>query len=258
MATSASPWSAPEVDDGCRRPVTGDSLFRGRLICRQYADGYRFSVDAVLAAHFCRPAEGATVLDLGAGCGVIGLILAHRYPRVRVTGLELQPDLVALAADNIGLNHMQDRVRIEEGDARIIGRFLAPESFDLVVCNPPYRGRGSGRASRAGEAAIARHELRATLADMVAAAAFCVRNRGAVVFVYPASRMATLLYRLQERNLAPKRLRPVYSYPEDRRGRLVLVEAVKNGGEELDLLPPLYIYERKNGPYSREMQEMYG
>lgn len=237
--------------------ITEDSLFQGRLVCRQHADGYRFSVDAVLAAHFCRPGSGATVLDLGAGCGVIALILAHRHAHVRVTGIELQPGLAALAAENIRRNAMQDRVRIVEGDARQIGRVLAPESFDLVVCNPPYRGLGSGRASSAGEAAIARHELRATLADMVRAAAFCVRNRGGVVFVYPAARMATLLYRLQERNLVPKRLQPVYSYPEDRCGRLVLVEAVKNGGEELRLLPPLFVYARKNGPYSREMQEMY-
>ncbi|HFQ89412.1 MAG TPA: methyltransferase domain-containing protein, partial [Desulfobulbus sp.] len=178
--------------------ITEDSLFQGRLVCRQHADGYRFSVDAVLAAHFCHPGSGATVLDLGAGCGVIGLILAHRHAHVRVTGIELQPGLAALAAENIRRNAMQDRVRIVEGDARQIGRVLAPESFDLVVCNPPYRGLGSGRASSAGEAAIARHELRATLADMVGAAAFCVRNRGGVVFVYPAARMATLLYRLQE------------------------------------------------------------
>ncbi len=256
MAGSISSWPVPEaVTD--RRPITEDSLFQGRLVCRQHADGYRFSVDAVLAAHFCRPAAGATVLDLGAGCGVIGLILAHRHPAVWVTGLELQPALAALAADNIRCNSLQDRVRILEGDAREIDRVLTPESFDLVVCNPPYRPRGSGRACRGDEAAMARHELAASLADMVRAAGFCVRNRGAVVFVYPATRLAILLHRLQERKLVPKRLQPVYSYPGDRRGRLALVEAVKNGGEELLLLPPLYIYEGRNGAYSPEMQAMY-
>ncbi len=256
MAGSLSSRPAPEVGAD-RRPITEDTLFGGGLVCRQHADGYRFSVDAVLAAHFCRPAARARILDLGAGCGVIGLILAHRHPAVRVTGLELQPALAALAADNIHCNALQDRVRILEGDAREIGRVLAPESFDLVVCNPPYRPQGSGRASRGDEAATARHELSASLADMVRAAAFCVRNRGAVVFVYPATRLATLLHRLQERMLVPKRLQPVYSYPGDRRGRLVLVEAVKNGGEELLLLPPLYVYEWKNGPYSPEMRAMY-
>jgi tRNA1(Val) A37 N6-methylase TrmN6 len=49
----------------------------------------------------------------------------------------------------------------------------------------------------------------------------------------------------------------VYSYPEDDQARLVMVEAVKNGGEGIHILPPLYIYQYADGPYSAEMKKMY-
>jgi len=236
---------------------TDDALFDGRLVCRQHRDGYRFSVDSVLVAHFCRPQQKDRVLDIGCGCGVIDLILCHRYPELQVTGLELQPALAKLARANAAANDFQHRFQVREGDLRQIRALMQPESFDLVVSNPPYRRPGSGRINRDDECAIARHELTADLASVVRAAAFCVRNRGMVVCIYPADRLATLVAALQAHRLVPKRLQPVYSYPEDDRARLVMVEAVKNGGEGLQLLAPFYIYQYPDGPYSPAMAKLY-
>ena len=93
--------------------------------------------------------------------------------------------------------------------------------------------------------------------DFVRAAAFCVKNRGRVVFVYPARRCTALLTALQGNRLTLKRLQPVYSYPEAAGATLICVEAMKNGGEHCEILAPLYIYERKNGSYSADMLAMY-
>ncbi len=249
--------NSPERSFNAGRPLTDDSLFNGGLICRQYGDGYRFSVDSILAAHFCRLHGSERVLDLGCGCGIIGLILAGLHPNLTLVGLELQQDLAGLCAMNISVNHFQSRCSVICGDVRFIGRYVDAESFDLVVCNPPYRKIGSGRVNRTGEAAIARHELKANLDDMLAAAAFSVKNRGTVVFVYPAVRLASLVAGMHGHALAPGRLQPVYSYPEAEQATLVVVEAVKNGGEGCDLLPPLYIYAGKNMGYSPEMEKIY-
>ncbi len=237
--------------------LTKDTLYDGALICRQYRDGYRFSVDAVLAADFCRISGPCRVLDLGCGSGIIGLILAYLHPLVTIQGLDIQEDLVALAEDNILENKFGRRFDVSLGDVRRIGETLSPESFDLVVCNPPYRKCGSGRVSRGDQAAIARHELKADLNDMLAAAAFCVKNRGTVILVYPALRFSHLAAGLAGKKLTLRRLQPVYSYPEDNQARLVLVEAVKNGGEECRILPPFYIYAKRDGAYSPQMQRIY-
>ena len=236
-----------------RRP--GDR--KEKLICRQHRRGYRFSVDAFLAAWYCRPGDHDRVLDLGCGNGIIGLLLAARYPRLRVTGLEIQPSLAGLARANIRDNGWSDRCRVVEGDARRIGDFLDPETFELVGCNPPYRSPGRGRISASDEAAAARHEISGGLDSLLAAAAFCVRNRAPVVVVYPASRLPRLLTGLTGQRLTLKRLRPVYGYPEADRGVLVLVEAVKNGGEGCAVEPPLFLHQRKNGDYSPEMIALY-
>jgi tRNA1Val (adenine37-N6)-methyltransferase len=238
-------------------PLTDDTLFQGGLICRQSREGYRFSVDAVLAAHFSVPKSGQQVLDLGCGCGVIGLILAHRYSEIAVCSLELQEHLAVLARENGDCNSFADRFRVIQGDVCAIGSLLPPESFDLVVCNPPYRKKDSGRINQDDQAASARHELTAAVEDFVRASAFCVKNRGNVVFVYPAVRCNTLLSALQQHRLTPKRLQPIYSYPGTASARLILVEAVKNGGEQCDILAPFYIYERKNGEYAPAMLALY-
>ena len=106
--------------------LTDDTLFAGRLICRQRRHGYRFSVDAVLVAHFAIPKPGQRVLDLGCGCGVIGLILAHRQPQITVSSLEMQEELAALAEENGNLNGFGDRFRVIRGDVRTIAGAAGP------------------------------------------------------------------------------------------------------------------------------------
>ena len=237
--------------------LTKDSLFDGQLICYQRRNGYRFSVDSVLLAHFCRIRPGDRVLDLGCGSGIVGLILVFLHKEIVVTGLEIQESLVNLARINVRENSFDARMEIRAGDACSPGASLEAESFDLVVCNPPYRPVGSGRISQADEAAIARHELRSTLADMVAAAFFAVKNKRSVCFVYPAAGMARLLSTLAEQRLIVKRVQPVYSYEDSDQASLILVEAVKNGGPGCRLAAPFYVYAGPDRMYSPALRKLY-
>jgi len=237
--------------------LTEDSLFGGALVCRQHRRGYRFSVDAVLLANFVSPRKDARILDLGAGCGIVSLLLACRHPAVRLTALELQDSLADLCRGNVAANGLTERIVVLQGDLCLPASSLAAESFDLVVANPPYRKLLTGRRNPGEEQSIARHEVRATLKDFLAAAAFAVKNRGRVALVYPAARLSALLRGLHDQGLEPKRLQVVYGY----RGgpaRLVLVEAVKNGGEELEVLVPFYVYREAGGrKYTAAMQRYY-
>jgi len=148
-------------------------------------------------------------------------------------------------------------MRITSGDACTIKDHLRVESFDLVVCNPPYGKRQSGRLNKHASISTARHELRGELEDFIKAAAYSVKNRKKVTFIYPASGAAKLITQMHAHRLIVKRLQSVYSYPGDQSARLILVEAVKNGGDHCEVLPPLYIYSAKNGEYSEEVKAMY-
>lgn len=245
----------PEVES--RSALTNDTLFGGDLICSQPENGYRFSIDAVLAAQFSLPRAGQRVLDLGCGCGIIGLILAYRVVGVVVHGLELQPELAELAKNNVLANAFTQKMEIIEGDVVSISQVVEPESYDQIVCNPPYGTPNGGRINPDAQAAVARHELRGRLTDFIRAAAYGVKNRGRVVFIYAARRGATLLHELSSHRLTPKRMQPIYSYPGSGAARLLLVEAVKNGGEQCEILSPLYIYQHPHGPYSLAIQALY-
>ncbi len=249
MATTTSASPVPAVSQ--------DTLFDGSLVCAQHVQGYRFSIDAILAAHFCTPPPEGRILDLGAGNGIIGLILAHRHARVTVVGLEIQASLAALARLNIAANDLQERFSCVTGDLRVIDRWVGVESFDLVVANPPFYPGDCGRQSHNEESRLARHEVAASLEDFIRAARFSLKNGGKVVLVHRGDQCDRLLPALVQQRLIPKRLRPVYSYPGAKAARMVLVAARKNGGMGCVLEPPLYIYAHKQGPYSVEVQAMY-
>lgn len=240
--------------------LTRDSLFDGRLVCLQHRKGYRFSIDAVLVAHFQPPAKGAVVLDLGAGCGIISLIMLFRWgQRIRgITALEAQPGLVELARLNVRHNGFGAKCHVLQADLREITTSLAPESFSQVVCNPPFYRQGSGRQSASPEALHARHQILADLADFVRAAAYVLKNGGVLAMIYPAAGLAEMAACCSAHGLEMKRLRFVYSSPDSGDfARLALVQAVKRAGPGVRVMPPLYIYTEKRGCYSPEMQLFY-
>lgn len=235
-----------------------DSLFKGAITLRQHRKGYRFSLDAVLLAHFIRPRKNDTILDLGTGCGIVPLILTYRYgPQLHIEGIEVQESLAELAQANVAENGLEKSIIVSRADLRDIKKMFSPGTFRWVVCNPPYRHPADGRCSKGPEKAIARHELKAELQDVVTATSYLLDPGGRCAIIYPAAKLSRLITLLQSNNLIPKRLQIVYSYSEENPARLVLVEALKDGGEELEILPPFYVYEHKNGPYSKAMQKLY-
>ncbi|MBN2124670.1 MAG: methyltransferase, partial [Deltaproteobacteria bacterium] len=129
----------------------------GRLKIIQSRTGYRFSIDAVLLSEFVSTRPGDVLVDLGTGCGIIPLILLLSRPVRFAVGLEIQETLAAQASRNARLNGFGDRLAVVLGDIR--NPPLAPLSADLVLCNPPYRRRDSGRINPDPERAAARHEI---------------------------------------------------------------------------------------------------
>ncbi len=248
-----------EIADG-NADVTVDRLFDGRLVCLQPKRGYRYSVDSLLLAHFATIDNDDRILDIGCGCGIVGLIILCRWQKnlQNVTGLELQPELARLAERNAELNGFDRKYTIRQGDLRSIKSLFAAESFSRIVCNPPFYGSSSGRGNVDRQSLIARHQVCSSTSEISSAASYTVKNKGTVSLVFPAEGLFELLCSFEQAKLQPKRMRMVYSYPEKNlSAKLVLVEAVKNGGPGLKILPPLYIYTEKKGPYSDEMQDIF-
>jgi tRNA1Val (adenine37-N6)-methyltransferase len=235
--------------------LTCDALFNGKLVVCQQRSGYRFAIDAVLLAGLATVRPNDRILDLGTGCGVIPLILAHRRLGKRIVGLEIQPELVAVAQRNVEVNGFSDRIRIYERDFREISSDFERGGFDLVISNPPYRRLRSGRLNPDGQRAIARHELKSSLADVFRTASTLLGHGGRLSIIYPASRLAHLLVTAHDCHLTPKQLTMIHSDAVSV-ARLVHLECRKGSGEELRITSPFFIY-REDKTYTESMRKLY-
>jgi len=235
MISSSSP-SRPAADE------TLDTFFDGKLEVIQKKKGYRFSVDAVLLSQFVKIPKDVRVIDLGTGCGILPLLLSQMTKARSFVGIEIQGGLAECAKKNVLLNHLEDRISILQQDLRELRKTFLPGSFDVVLSNPPYRKYRSGRINPSVEKAIARHEIKGTLEDLISVASYLLPAKGRGYFIFPAIRSVDLLAALRCGKLEPKRLQFVHPHiGED--AKFILAESIKTSGAELMIMPPLVLHE---------------
>ena len=231
-----------------------DDLILGDLQVIQSTRGYRFSLDAVLLAHFSAPSQ-QQVVELGAGSGVISLIMAWRAPQASFTLIEIQPAMVERASRSIVLNGLEERIKVFAGDIREIENIMPRGCADLVVSNPPFWKKGEGKVSSNREEAIARHELDLNLEELVQKGAYLLRQGGKMDIIHRAERLDEAMEFFRRYKMPVRKLRLIHSFI-DREARLVLIEAEKNRPGPMLVLPPLIIYD-KVGEYGQELRAMY-
>ena len=221
----------------------------------QREDEFRFSLDAVLLAHFATVRPQARVVDLGCGGGAVALFLLARGVAA-VSGLELNSRLADMAGRTAALNGVAGQLNIVCGDVGAVRSYYSAGQADLVTANPPFRRLQSGRISPAAGLAMARHESCSSLRDFVQAAAFLLRYRGRFAMIHLPERLTDLCLELRTAGLEPKRLRLVHPFA-DRSPRMVLIEAVKGAAPAgLIVLPPLVVYRARN-EYQPEILSYY-
>lgn len=213
-----------------------DEFMDGRLRLIQYRTGYRFSIDAVLLSEFVSIKKGDRIVDLGTGCGIIPLILLMDRPAGYVFGLEIQEGLAGQTKRNALLNGFSHKIGVIRADIRHMP--MIPASIDVVICNPPYRKRDSGRVNPDRQRAIARHEILASLEDILNAARYVLRTEGRLAMIYPAERLADLMVKMRQYGMEPKRVRIIYPGMGSE-AKLAMVEATMGGRSGLKILPPL-------------------
>ena len=234
---------------------TLDEILNGGLRILQNKKGYRFSLDSILLAHFASLKQRATFMDIGCGSGVILLILARRFPGASGVGLEIQENLSVLARKNTEINHLDDRVEIVHGNAHSVKNIFQERTFDSVIFNPPYRKLNSGRINPHEERAIARHEIKGSLKDFLNAAKYLLKPTGNVFTIYPAKRLVEMVYLFRSTGIEPKRMKLIFSRLHSD-AVFALVEGKKGGREQLQIEPPLFIYEDEK-IYSKEMSAIF-
>lgn len=234
---------------------TLDEILNGLVRIYQKKRGYRFSIDAILLAHFvCLKSKGKAI-DLGTGSGIVPLILAQGFPNVDWTGLEIQTEMAELAGKNVRHNGLEERIAIVHGDARKVKNVFPAHSFDAVTCNPPYRKMNSGRVNPSEEKAIARHEIHGSLKEFLHAAKYLLKPGGKFFAIYPAKRLVELVFLFRTNSMEPKRMKFVFTN-EKSDAVFVLAEGRYGSREELKIEPSLFIYDQER-KYSQQINEIF-
>lgn len=235
---------------------TADAALGGTVRLIQPRKGYRFALDSILLARFASEHPVGRALDLGCGCGVVSLCLLALGGAREVVGIDLQETMVDRARRSARWNLRQEEASFEVLDLRWVREHFAPQSFERVVSNPPYRPPGAGRVSPEPAAALARHEVACSLPDVAKAAAYLLGTGGEFCAVYPAARLPHLLAGCREAGLEPKVLRPVHPR-EGAAASLVLLRCTRGGGEGLEVRSPLFLH-APDARYSAEASLLLG
>ncbi len=234
--------NAPEAN------VTDDAFLGGRLNLLQSTQGLRAGIDAVLlaAAAPVSDSEPSQILDVGTGCGVVGLSILARASGCKLTGIDVSAELVSLARQNADRNGFAAQARFHVGDVRTIAATtkacgLTANTFDHVVANPPYFENGTVQNAPAPIKDRANVMAAGELDLWVRFMTHAARANGMLTMVHTPEALPQLLAALDGRfgalNVFP--LFPRTGQPASR----IIVQGLKGARTAMSLRPGLILHE---------------
>ncbi len=216
---------------------TVDTILKSKINICQPAKGYRFNADSVLLAKFVKPANFAVdVLDIGAGSGVISVLLRYLYSFELIDAIEINPYMYECLVKTIDMNNMNRYINPIFADLRT---FKITKRYDIIVSNPPYRSSKMGRLCANADENSARFSESLNLDDILSFSRSYLKNKGFLYFCYDADLAVDAFALCRKYKIEPKRI--VFLHPDvDKPARQCFFECRKNAGQELKVDRPLF------------------
>jgi tRNA1(Val) A37 N6-methylase TrmN6 len=244
----------PEAAGG----LTDDTLLNGRIRLLQLRRGHRAGSDAVLLAAAIEPLATDTIVDLGAGSGAVGLMIAARAPTT-IVFVERDPALVEICRCNVDRNGLHDRAHVVEVDILAPARErrrsgLVAASADAVVTNPPFLDASRSRASPDVSRAAAHQLPEGGIERWIEVCADLLKPKGRLALIYRADRLADCLRYLERSfgGIAVKAVHPRANEPANR----IVVTAVRGSRAPMLIAPPLVLHEA-DGRFTAEAEDIH-
>lgn len=204
----------------------------------QKSDYFKFSLDSMLLANFVNiNMSDSKLLDFCTGNCPIPIILSNSIKNI--VAFEVQKEIYELGDESLKLNNINN-VKLINDDIKNIGNYYEEGYFDIITCNPPYfKVIDSSRINDNNVKAIARHEILIKLEDIIYLAYKFLRDKGKLYIVYRPDRLMELLKLFDKYKFGVKKLQCCYNN-SDSLSSMILIEAMKNGQDDLKILAPLY------------------
>ena len=204
----------------------------------QNSDYFKFSLDSMLLSNFVGiNMSDSKLLDFCTGNCPVPIILSNSIKNI--VAFEVQKEIYELGDESLKLNNINN-VRLINDDIKNIDNYYEDGYFDIITCNPPYfKVIDSSRINDNNVKAIARHEILIKLEDIVSLAYKFLRDKGKLYIVYRPDRLMELLKLFDKYKFGVKKLQCCYNNSESS-SSMILIEAMKNGQDDLKILAPLY------------------
>ena len=222
------------------------------LVLIQSKKHFCFTTDSILLSDFCRVKKGDRCVDLGAGQGILSVLLFDRAAIESVEAVEIQPELCDMLRRNAQINQLAN-LHVHECDLRDLT--LPQGCYDVVISNPPYDTEPSGELNREESVAKARHEQICALDDVLRVGLGLLRYGGSMYMCLRPNRLPDVAVGVRKYGGELKQVRFVHPYI-DKKPNLVLMQIRKGGKPDLAVLPPLVMYDAP-GKESMEMKKIY-
>ncbi len=201
--------------------------FENGISIYQSDNYYKFTQDAILLAKFCNIKHTDNVLELCAGSGVISFYAYSLCPYNHLYFNEIQPEMCEIIKENISFNGFEKKSKIFNCNLKDLSLSNFRKPLDVIICNPPYfKLDKTNKINEKYEIAIARHEIEATLEDIIQKSSELLKDKGRLYMVHVASRSTELISLCCKYNVEVKRMKFIFN--GDKEAYLVLIEAVKN------------------------------
>jgi tRNA1(Val) A37 N6-methylase TrmN6 len=218
---------------------------------------FKFGTDSVLLANYIDVRANDKIVDLGSGSGVIPLLLAFKNNPNRVFGVEIQKPLVEMSKRSVKLNKLEKIIEIINCDISDVMDFFDDNEFDIVVSNPPYMPSDTGKVTQNKYKAIARHELKTNIEEIIKVSVRLLRAKGKLYLVHLTNRLPEIIYKLKENNIEPKEMRLIQSRENNDPDRFIM-KAVLDGNPGFVTKTNIVEFFKDTDQYTKEIKKIYG
>lgn len=226
-------------------------------IIYQNDEWFKFSLDSVLLVSFVTiHLRCKKIMDFACGNAPIPMLLSYKT-NAHIFGVELQKCVYELGVKSIKENGMDRQIELLNVDVREIKKYFVSDSFDMVLCNPPYF-KVSGNDDYLSEnevKRIARHEVNLNLDDILMNARYLLKNGGIFAMVHRSDRFIEIITKMKKYNLEPKKVQFIYA-KSGKNSELFLIEGIKNGKSGMKVLPG-FVVSNDDGSYTDEVKRMF-
>ena len=217
------------------------------MILYQLKNGYCYNSDTMFLYDFISKFNiKGDVLEVGGGCGVLGLLIKRDFPKINLTFIEKQKVMAEFIKKNLKENNLE--AEVIEGDFL---EYKFDKKFDFIISNPPFYN-GSLKSDNEIKR-IARYEEFLPMEKFFNKVNSLLKERGEFIFCYDAKRIDDIILKM------PKPLKIIdirFFYPRiNKNATLVLIRAKRHAKSMVTIHPPLIGFE--GDEYSKEASEIY-